>query len=219
MTEQVGVSIRNIRLSRLIQRSYSEAPTPLPFHGWHHVWLTSRKAVEFCEGLDVSDELVEAAALTHDLNYLVHPNSGVNAGCELRLQKLAQAGFGDSEALKIDGVVCEADTGRRHADISLEAKVLSDADTFFKTLPLTQLLLTVHYLRETVMDVGELTEKILREQQPLLNSNIYFYTENAKKRYERWASINLKQWENVREALTDPDVREFVTALSVQGLI
>jgi HD superfamily phosphodiesterase len=47
----------------------------LLYHGWHHIYFVTKKTLEFCEGFTVDTEILEAAALTHDLNYLVAPNS------------------------------------------------------------------------------------------------------------------------------------------------
>lgn len=77
-----SVAIIERRVRHLCER-YAER---LPFHGWHHVRFVRSKAVAFAtsNGSDVS--VVEAAALVHDVNYLVRRNSAAAAGHDLRME-------------------------------------------------------------------------------------------------------------------------------------
>lgn len=184
----------------------------LLFHGWHHIFFVAKKAVEFAgEFPDVDKELVEAAALTHDLNYVVEVNTEPEAGRELRAQYLADAGFGlPDEIAQIEQIVMEEHTATRHADISYAAKALSDADTLFKALPITPILFAGHFITENHIDIKKLARKVVSEQQPLMERGIYFYTATAREKYLNWATINLALWQNVEQALDDPDVTEML---------
>ena len=87
---------------------------------------------------------------------------------------------------------------------------LSDADTLFKALPITPVILAPLYMRETGQSVSELAQKIVGEQVPLNDDGIYFYSESAKKRYEEWGEANLALWVCIRDALADPSVVELI---------
>lgn len=184
----------------------------LLFHGWHHIWFVAKKAVEFAnEFPDVDKELVEAAALTHDLNYVVEVNTEPEVGRALRAQYLADAGFAPpDEIAQIEQIVMEEHTATRHADISDAAKALSDADTLFKALPVTPILFAGHFITENHIDIKKLARKVVGEQQPLMEQGIYFYTATAKEKYLKWAKANLALWQNVEQALADPDVTEML---------
>ncbi|KKQ61247.1 MAG: hypothetical protein US81_C0008G0009 [Parcubacteria group bacterium GW2011_GWE2_38_18] len=181
----------------------------LLFHGWHHIDFVTRKATEFA-GLEKADLfLVEAAALTHDLNFVVKINSEVRAGKKLRTQLLQDSGFDLVETKRIEEIINEAHTATRGKKISLEGKCLSDADSLFKVLPITPMMFTSKYIQENKVDIKILASKILTEQKKLLKNNIYFYTKAANK-YLGWARVNLQLWENVQDSLKDPDVRELL---------
>jgi len=186
----------------------------LPFHGWHHVSFVRAKAVEFA-GANGSDAgLVEVAALVHDLNYIVAPNSPASAGRRLRLQILAMAQVGQPEAARVDEIVREAEMAHRHRHISLEAQALSDADTLFKALPVTPVMLAHRYLAENGVSLRELANKIVTEQQDVHDEGYYFYNPEAAVTYSRWAEANLQLWRCIRESLDDPTVEQLMRAVS-----
>lgn len=88
------ISDRTSNLSGELKKLYYEKASDLLFHGWHHIYLTAKKAIEFSDEYpEVNKELLEAAALTHDLNYIVQKNSEPEVGKELRYQYLSNAGF------------------------------------------------------------------------------------------------------------------------------
>jgi hypothetical protein len=58
----------------------------------------------------------------------------------------------------------------RHRHISLEAQALSDADTLFKVLPITPVVLAHRYLAENGVTLRELADKIVGEQRPVHDS-------------------------------------------------
>jgi uncharacterized protein len=186
----------------------------LPFHGWHHVSFVRAKAGEFARlnGTDVA--VVETAALVHDVNYIVQRNSSAAAGRRLRLEILAKAGVTKAVAGWIDRIVREAEMAVRHREISLEAQALSDADTLFKALPVTPVVLAHRYLVENGISLRELADKIVGEQQDVHDDGYYFYNPDAAATYSRWAAANLQLWQCIRESLDDPTVERLLDAVS-----
>ncbi|GAA3874628.1 HD family phosphohydrolase [Saccharothrix violaceirubra] len=185
----------------------------LQFHGWHHVSFVRDKAVHFARrnGADVA--LVEVAALVHDVNYMVRRNSLPVDGRALRLSILADAGVADLVAHRVDRVVEEAEMRTRHRDISLEAQALSDADTLFKALPVTPVVLAPKYLAENGITLRELAHKIVGEQRGKHDEGYYFYDPEAAATYARWATANLELWQCIVESLEDPEVAELLSAV------
>jgi uncharacterized protein len=157
--------------------------------------------------------VVATAALVHDLNYLVRRNSAASAGRTLRLEILAAAGIRVAAARWVDEVVVEAEMATRHRHISLEAQALSDADTLFKALPVTPVMLAHRYLSETGVSLRELATKIVGEQRGVHDAGFYFYSGEAAAAYSHWASANLELWQCVVEALDDPSVNELLAAI------
>jgi uncharacterized protein len=185
----------------------------LPFHGWHHVDFVRAKAVTFARENGADASVVEAAALVHDVNYLVRRNSPASAGRNLRLDVLRSAGVGGDIAERIDAVVDEAEMANRGPDISLEAQALSDADTLFKALPVTPVMLAHRYLDENGMSLRELAHKIVDEQREAHDEGYYFYNPEAAATYSRWALANLELWQCIKEAVEDPTVAELLEAV------
>lgn len=185
----------------------------LPFHGWHHVSFVRAKAAHFAarNGADVG--VTETAALVHDLNYLVRRNSAAAAGGELRMKTLADAGVPAAAAVWIDAIVDEAEMATRHRDISIEAQALSDADTLFKALPVTPVMLAHRYLTENGLSLRELAGKIVGEQRDVLEAGFYFYSREAAAAYSGWATTNLQLWQCVMESLDDPSVTQLLAAI------
>ena len=146
----------------------------LLFHGWHHIYFVTEHAKRFAGMIDADVHLVEAAALVHDLNYIVEKNSKPEAAQEMRSDVLSSAGFSQGLIDRIESMINEAHTGSRSKTISPEGMALSDADTLFKALPLTPILFAGKYVQETGTNINELAEKIVSEQRPLLDQDIYF---------------------------------------------
>jgi uncharacterized protein len=190
-----------------------QADRQLPFHGWHHVSFVRAKAAGFAAGNGADVPLVETAALVHDLNYLVRRNSVAAVGQSLRLPLLAESGVHPAAANRIDAVVVEAEMATRHRDISVEAQALSDADTLFKALPVTPVMLAHRYLTENGISLRELASKIVGEQAGVLDAGFYFYSEAAADAYSHWATANLELWQCVVEALDDPSVNRLLAAI------
>ncbi|NUT94078.1 MAG: HD family phosphohydrolase [Saccharothrix sp.] len=186
----------------------------LQFHGWHHVSFVRDKAVHFARRNGADAALVEVAALVHDVNYMVRKNSLPVDGRDLRLSILARAGVCPEVACRIDAVVEEAEMRTRHRGISLEAQALSDADTLFKALPVTPVVLAPKYLEENGITLRELAHKIVGEQQAKADDGYYFYDPEAAATYSRWATANLELWQCIVESLNDPTVDRLLTAVS-----
>ncbi|GLZ36969.1 HD family phosphohydrolase [Actinokineospora sp. NBRC 105648] len=204
-------SIRHVE--RRVRALCTRYARKLPFHGWHHVSFVRDKAVEFAalNGSDVS--VVETAALVHDVNYLVRRNSTAAAGSGLRMAVLAGAGVPRPVADWIDALVDEAEMRTRHRDISREAQALSDADTLFKALPVTPVVLAHKYLAENGVSLRELADKIVGEQRDAHDEGFYFYSPAAATAYSRWATANLELWQCIKESLDDPTVERLLTAV------
>ena len=200
-------------LSRAVRALYARYDSRLPFHGWHHVRFVRDKAIEFARANGADVRFVAAAALVHDVNYVVRRNSNVAAGRDLRTELLTSAGASPELARRVDRVVCEADMGARGREISLEAQALSDADTLFKALPTTPVVLAHRYLTETGASLRGLARKIVGEQQGPLDAGFYFYNPEAAARYSRWATANLALWRCILESLDDPVVDDLVRAV------
>lgn len=189
---------------------YSMQTADVPFHGWHHISFVATKAKIFAEELDADAATVEIAALVHDVNYLVAADSRAPRGAALRAQILRKAGLDDDSIRSIEEVVITSETRARGRDISPEAMALSDADTLFKALPITPVILAPLYMRETGKTLRQLAAKIVDEQVPLRDDGIYFYSESAKKKYESWGEANLALWIGIRDALEDPSVLDLI---------
>lgn len=189
---------------------YEKHQKELLFHGWHHITFVTNKSAGFAKELGANVFLVQSAALVHDLNYIVESNSKPEVGKDLRETILTTAGYGAEEIMAIEQIIMDECTNNRHHDISIEAKALSDADTLFKALPITPILFASKYIEENKVDIAKLAHKICAEQNHLMESGIYFYTEKAKQAYLNWANINLQLWGNVEECLNDEDVQEML---------
>ena len=213
MREQHTVSSTTTAAVAKQVRELCQRAGDLPFHGWHHVSFVRDKGARFAaaNGADVS--VVATAALVHDLNYLVRRNSAASAGRTLRLDILAEAGVTADTARWVDEIVVEAEMATRHRHISLEAQALSDADTLFKALPVTPVMLAHRYLSENGVSLRELATKIVGEQRGVHDAGFYFYSREAAAAYSHWASANLELWQCVVEALDDPSVNELLAAI------
>lgn len=197
-----------------VRRLCTRYAARLQFHGWHHVSFVRSKAAQFAasNGADVS--VVETAALVHDVNYLVRRNSSAAIGRRLRMSVLSRAGVRPSVARWIEDIVIEAEMATRGPDISREAQALSDADTLFKALPVTPVVLAHRYLAENGVTLRELADKIVGEQQDPHDEGFYFYNPEAAATYSRWATANLALWQCIKESLDDTDVEDLLDLVS-----
>jgi uncharacterized protein len=186
----------------------------LQFHGWHHVSFVRDKAVHFAERNGSAVDVVHVAALVHDVNYVVRRNSPAAEGSDLRREILTGAGVDPGTVEWVDRIVDEAEMRTRHRDISPEAQALSDADTLFKALPVTPVVLAHKYLLENGITLRELAHKIVGEQQGKQDDGYYFYDPEAAATYTRWATANLELWQCIVESLDDPCVTELLEAVS-----
>lgn len=196
-------------LETSLRTLYAQRPDLL-FHGWHHIWFVFRKSRVFATEIGADEFLVQSAALVHDINYIVEKNSNPEAGQEVREKVLTENGYSQEEIEHIEQIVMEEHTANRHENISNEGKALSDADTLFKSLPITPILFAGKYIQENDVDIAQLAEKVCSEQGPLMEKDIYFYTSKARELYLDWASTNLQLWKNVQACLRDEDVKEML---------
>jgi len=88
---------------------------------------------------------------------------------------------------------------------------LSDADSLFKVLPITPVVFASSYIKQNGVDIYKMADKITKEQNKLLENDIYFYTDIAKVRYLDWARLNLGLWNNIKDCLEDKDISEILT--------
>ena len=202
-----------------VKTLYDEHDEPLLFHGWHHIQFVTKKAVFFAKTLNADTEIVEAAALVHDLNYVVEVNSKPEVGEKLRASVLEGAGYSSEEIERIEIIIREADIASRGKDISVEGMALSDGDTLFKVLPFTPILFSGKYITENKIDIAKLADKVVSEQQPLIDQDIYFYTDIAKEKYLGWAKNNIEQMASIQTALEDEDVKELIETSYERGVL
>jgi uncharacterized protein len=189
---------------------YAGQTREVPFHGWHHVKFVAVNAGRFAAELGADAVQAEIAGLVHDVNYLVTNRSDAADGRVLRQRLLTTVGIAEDAIAAIEDIVVTAETHSRGRDISPEAMALSDADTLFKALPITPVILAPLYMRETGLSLRELAEKIVGEQIPLRDSGIYFYSDSAKRKYEQWADANLNLWNCILDSLDDASVKQVV---------
>jgi len=215
MSDNIKFALLNSKVEKL----YQENKSTLLFHGWHHITFVMRKAIEFSDAIQAETDIVKAAAITHDLNYIVKPNSEPEEAKPLRSQLLSESGYSPTEIQRIESIVMEAHTGTRGAQISEEGKALSDADTLFKSLPTTPILFASKYITQNKVDIYKLAEKVTSEQNPLMEQDIYFYTDVAKKKYLSWAKANLQVWNYVKDSFNDPDVQEMLDTAKAAGIL
>jgi uncharacterized protein len=209
-------SLQVVNLENAVHELYLSVETNLPFHGWHHVYFVKTKAVEFAHERSANPFLVAAASIVHDLNYVVRKNSSPSAARRLRRSCLKEAGFDPEEMNRIEKIVNEAHTSTRTGSISVQGAALSDADTLFKALPMTPVIFAHLYLSENGIGLRELGSKILQEQIPLLEKDIYFYDPVVREKYLPWAKVNIQLWQEIMAALDDPDIVSLLDAIDVK---
>lgn len=199
-----------VTLEKALKEIYYQHKGKLLFHGWHHINFVRNKSLEFAKTIDADLFLVESAALTHDLNYVIEVNSNVDIANSYRNELLEACGYEDKEIIQIGNIIIEANTSTRWSDISLEAQALSDWDSLFKVLPITPIMFSSKYIQENNVDIYKLAHKIVTEQNKLLEQNIYFYTKSAKEKYLNWAITHLTLWNQIYNCLEDKDIIELM---------
>ncbi|WP_406601646.1 HD domain-containing protein [Lentzea miocenica] len=197
-----------------VRRLCEDLAAKLQFHGWHHVSFVRDKSVHFAGRNGAARDVVEVAALVHDLNYMVRRNSLPTDGEALRRKVLFVAGVSQGDIEWIERIVVEAEMRTRGRDISLEAQALSDADTLFKALPVTPVVLAHKYLQENGITLRELAYKIVGEQVGKADEGYYFYDAEAAATYTKWAETNLLLWKCIVESLDDPCVEDLLTKVA-----
>ncbi len=71
MTESEKIS----KLTKELKTLYQKHTKYLLFHGWHHINFVVKKTIEFANSIKANVFIAQTAALVHDLNYIVAPNS------------------------------------------------------------------------------------------------------------------------------------------------
>ena len=175
-----------------VRTIYAKHHQKLHFHTWYHTQFVRKHAVAFANELGAGALIVDLSALLHYLNYIVAAQSAPDIGRSLRGTLLDEAGYSGEIASAVEEIILQSHTANRSAEISLEAKALSDADTLFKTLPITPILFAHKYMSENDVSIQVLAEKVVEEQRPLFDRGCYFYTTSAKKKYKQWAETNIK---------------------------
>lgn len=206
-------------LTKELKKLYSVHNKKLLFHGWHHIEFVHAKAKEFAKDIKADAFLVESAALVHDLNHIAKRNSEAKDGQSLRAKLLKKSGYTAEEASRIEKIILECETAYRSKIISEEGKAVSDADTLFKTLPITPIVFSAKYIAEQNVDIKTLSRKIVRDQKKLLDQGIYFYTKKAKTKYLKWARQQLAMWKMVEDALKDKDVQKLLKSAKDLSII
>jgi len=197
-----------------------ENKAKLLFHGWHHVQFVNNKAIEFATELNCDIEKVAVGSLLHDLNYIFSDKLEPEAARSQIIEFIIKSGYSDEYANNIADMIEDTHLAYRGTRVlSNEAKALADADTLFKAIPTTPILFASKFLTQTKYDVEKLGHKVVEEQKPLMDSDTYFYTDVAKRKYLKWAKTNLTLWENVLEALNDKDIKEMLQTASDLGVI
>jgi uncharacterized protein len=189
-------------------RDFYTASGDLPFHGWHHIEFVYRKSLVFAEDLGADKNLTQVAALVHDLNHIEIKGdwSCAEKGQSLRYNLLHQQGISETIINQIEEIVISADMRTKNPVITVEAKALHDADVLFKILPVTPIFFASRFISQTNYNIRKLADKVVNEQKPLFDQDIYFYSTKAKALYLSWGKNNLALWEHVRESLNDPDI-------------
>lgn len=199
-----------IQLFEQVKTLYKVHKEELLFHGRHHIHFVYKKSLLFAKSNWANEFLVWSAALVHDLNYIVKKNSDPEDWFELLDKIFANNTYSDVEIKEIKNIVVESHTAYRSEKISLEWAALSDGDTLFKVLPITPILFSSKYITENNIDIKKLSEKIASEQNKLLESWLFFYTQLANERYLPWAEDNLKLWRDVASCLWDEDIQVLI---------
>ncbi len=202
-----------------IEALYLDHNQELVYHGWHHINFVLKKSIEFSKSINADTQLVKAAALTHDLNYLIEPNSKPESATKLRSEILSQNGYSQSQIDRIESIIMEAHTAYRTEKISPEGMALADADNVYKILPINPIMFSGKYITQNHVDIHKLAQKITSEQNPLMAKGIFFNTELAKKKYLGYAKTNLQLWNSLAESFSDPDVAEILAIAKENGII
>lgn len=197
-----------------------ENKSKLLFHGWHHIKFVHDKSIQFAKELNANVEIVATASLLHDLNYIFSEKLEPEAAAEQIKQFLIESGYDQDTQVQINKIIEDSHTSYRgERNISDESKALADADTLFKALPTTPILFSSKFITQNKYDIGKLANKIIDEQKPLMDNDIYFYTKSVKEKYLKWAKDNLTMWENVLEALEDDDINEMLKSAKDLGVL
>lgn len=201
------------KLEKETHRIYHDSKIVLSYHDWSHIDFVRHKTAYFSREIEANSFIAESSAIVHDINYVVEINSPPEVGKKLRKKILFNAGYCPEDIAIIEKTILDAHTGYRskNKNISKESMALSDADTLFKSLPITPVLFAHQYMSENNISLKELAIKIVSEQELLMSNDIYFYTNIAKKNYSKWAKTNIHLWKNIVDSLNDESICDLIS--------
>jgi len=174
---------------RLIETYAREQMSKLGLHGWPHV----KRVVRLCEetlkaeNKNVDSEVLEAAALLHDIAKHVKDNNALDhgeKGAEMAKSLLVSIGFDERKI----GQVCHAIRVHTHREEphSVEAKILHDADFLDKMgcVGLATVFIKACLTDTTIEETAKLWKKESRKGFVALHllwlKKPHFYTRTAQ---------------------------------------
>lgn len=197
----------NARQHKLIETYAMDQMSKLGLHGWPHVKRVVRIALRLAETEGVDCDVVEAAALLHDVaKYHERNGSTTDHGqlsAEMAKELLRSAGFGQD---KIEAV-CHAIRVHTHVKKpnSIEAKILCDADFLDKmgTVGIATFFIRACLTDTTIEEALESWKKASKESYVGLHAlwlqKPHFFTQTAKdiaEKRNRIVQVFFKQLEN-----------------------
>lgn len=180
----------NVRQHKLIEDYAMEQMAKLGLHGWPHVKRVVRLSMQLAktEKEDVDGEVLEAAALLHDV--AKHLEKGGSISDHGRLSAEMAEEFLKSVSLSKDKIdaVCHAIRVHTHGEepSSVEAKILHDADFLDKmgTVGVATVFIKACLTDTTIEETLESWKKTSKESYVGLHAlwlqKPHFYTRTAK---------------------------------------
>lgn len=193
----------------------------LSFHGWHYVSFILKKAEKFAKELGADTEKTLISALTYGLFTRTSPSLTPTDVRGQVIKIIVDSGYDMALAEEIIMMNERIQLpGRLSRELTNEEKALSDAVCLYRILPVTPVLFSSKYMEQADIMLEELAHRILNEQFGALKTDRLFYTKSAKKEYTKWAETNIRLWQNIEEAMLDPDIRGLVDeSISYRSLL
>lgn len=201
------------KLYLAVKKLYRAEADSLPYHNFFHIKFVLKNSIYIAYHEGASLDLVKPSALLHDLNYVVCPGSDVKVGNELASSLLVESGYQRQEIQQIIHIINDSSSGtiEKSPRFSIEAMVVSDADSTYKSLPVTPVLFAHKYMIENSVSLEDLAMDILSKQGGVLSGGSYFFTKTASSIYGKWALQNVRLWKDISTILSQsPIVRKMV---------